>query len=107
MAGLIGALYALTRSLTIITPGFPAAAGVLLHALAGEEAAKHLGEHATMASDIAYAIGQLELAEEVGANCCVNGRKHVGSAFMGTEPGTAAPNRQLYIVAVLLYRKYN
>jgi NAD(P)H-hydrate epimerase len=59
LAGLIGALYAMTRSLTIITPGFCAAAGVLLHALAGDEAAKHLGEHATMASDIADAIGRV------------------------------------------------
>ena len=36
-----------------------AAAGVLLHALAGDRAADQLGEHAVMASDIADAIGQV------------------------------------------------
>jgi NAD(P)H-hydrate epimerase len=58
LAGLIGALYAKTRNQTI-TPGFCAAAGVFIHALAGDDAEARLGEHAVMASDIADGIGRV------------------------------------------------
>ena len=58
LAGLIGALYAQTRNQSI-TPGYPAAAGVLVHALAGDDAKARLGEHAVMASDIADSIGRV------------------------------------------------
>ena len=58
LAGLIGCLYAKTRNWEA-TPGFFAAAGVLIHAIAGDQAAAHLGEHAVMASDIADAIGEV------------------------------------------------
>lgn len=56
LAGLIGCLYAKTRNWES-TPGFFAAAGVLIHAMAGDRAARNLGQHAVMASDIADAIG--------------------------------------------------
>lgn len=56
LAGVIGCLYAKTRSWES-TPGFIAAAGVLIHAIAGDLAAQRLGESAVMASDIANAIG--------------------------------------------------
>lgn len=58
LAGLIGCLYAQTRN-QISTPGFVAAAGVLIHAKAGDLAAQNLGQHAVMASDIADAIGRV------------------------------------------------
>lgn len=56
LAGLIGFLYAKTQNLETTT-GFVAAAGVLIHAIAGDLAAQRLGESAVMASDIANAIG--------------------------------------------------
>ncbi len=59
LAGLIGCLYATNRNMEKTSPSLFAAAGVLLHALAGDCAAKHLGKHAVMASDIADAIGQV------------------------------------------------
>ena len=59
LAGLIGSLYATNRATREASPTLFAAAGVLLHALAGDRAADQLGEHAVMASDIADAIGQV------------------------------------------------
>jgi NAD(P)H-hydrate epimerase len=58
LAGLIGCLYAKTRNWEA-TPGFFAAAGVIIHAKAGDHAARNLGQHAVMASDIADAIGEV------------------------------------------------
>jgi len=59
LAGLIGALLAKTRNDPDAQPVFTAAQGVLIHAMAGDRAAKRLGECAVMASDIADAIGEV------------------------------------------------
>jgi len=59
LAGLIASLYAANRTAREASPTLLAAAGVLIHALAGDCAADQLGEHAVMASDIADAIGQV------------------------------------------------
>lgn len=59
LAGLIGCLYAINRNMREVSPTLFAAAGVLIHALAGDCAADRLGEHAVMASDIADAIGEV------------------------------------------------
>jgi NAD(P)H-hydrate epimerase len=59
LAGLIGALLAKTRNYPDALPVFTAAQGVLIHAMAGDLATKHLGECAVMASDIANAIGEV------------------------------------------------
>jgi NAD(P)H-hydrate epimerase len=59
LAGLIGCLYATNRNMREASPTLFAAAGVLIHALAGDCAADRLGEHAVMASDIADAIGEV------------------------------------------------
>ena len=59
LAGLIGALLAKARNYPDALPIFTAAKGVLIHAMAGDRAAKRLGKHAVMASDIADAIGEV------------------------------------------------
>ncbi len=59
LAGLIGSLLAQYHDLCDLSPAHLAALGVLLHAMAGDVAAKDLGEHALMASDLADAVGQV------------------------------------------------
>jgi NAD(P)H-hydrate epimerase len=59
LAGLIGALLAKARHYPDALPVFIAAGAVLIHAMAGDLAAKRLGPSAVMASDIADAIGEV------------------------------------------------
>ena len=42
-----------------------------------------------------------------GTDGCVNGSKHIGCAFLCSENSTCTTNRKLYIITVLLHRKYN
>lgn len=57
LAGLIGSLLAQHRTRPNTRPVDIATLGILIHAMAGDFAADHLGQHAVMASDIADAIG--------------------------------------------------
>lgn len=58
LAGLIGALLCQYRAAALPTATL-AALGVLIHAMAGDHAAEHLGKHAVMASDLADAVGEV------------------------------------------------
>ena len=59
LAGLVGSLLAQHRDRPDLPPALLASLAVLLHAMAGNAAAEHLGQHAVMASDIADATGEV------------------------------------------------
>lgn len=63
LGGIIASLLAQHRANATLSPALLASLGVLLHAMAGDTAAKRLGEHALMASDIADAVGEVMKTE--------------------------------------------
>ena len=59
LGGIIASLLAQHRVNSTLSSTMLASLGVLLHAMAGDAAAKALGEHALMAGDIADAVGEV------------------------------------------------
>ena len=57
LAGILGAVFAARRDEFMMDPGYFAAIGSSIHAMAGNFAARKRGEHGLMASDIADAVG--------------------------------------------------
>jgi NAD(P)H-hydrate epimerase len=59
LAGILGAVLAARREEFWMDPGYFAAVGSSIHAMAGNLAVRKTGEHGLMASDIADAVGSV------------------------------------------------